>query len=94
LVFLCQKRLLKSNVQIDPFFLLNLEILKSYIKNRSERGYRLGGGLPGRLVGRLVSRFSGWLLIKLLGRLVIRHLGRLVERLVGRHIGRLGRRLG
>ena len=49
--------LLKSNVQNDRFFLINLSILKSYIKNRSDRGYRLGGdslggfggGFPGRL---------------------------------------------
>ena len=80
--------------QNDRFFLINLEILKSYIKNRLRRGYRLGGSLLGSFVGSLGSSLRGRFGSSLGGRLGSRLRGRLGGRLGNGLGGRLGSRLG
>jgi hypothetical protein len=92
--FCARKVLLKSNVQIDPFFLLSLLSSIAYRIFVIGRGYRLGGGLVGGLLTKPVIR----LLIKLLSRILIRlgsKLGiKLVIKLGFKPGGKLGKKLG
>ncbi len=92
--FCAREKYTISILKNDRFFLINLEILKSYIKNRSGRGYRLGGDPLGSLVGSLGSNLRGRFGSSLGGKLESELRGRFGGKLGSGLAGKLGSRLG